>query len=101
VTTACWEWDGKTLSLRVKLQPRSQRDAVVGEENGLLKIRVKAAPVENAANLALIKFLSRSLKVGRSQITIRSGAHNRTKLLRISELSEVSFALEKLGLTAP
>ena len=45
-----------TLSVRV--QPRSPRDEIVGRlDDGRVKIRVAAPPVDGRANVRLIRFL--------------------------------------------
>lgn len=73
--------DGR-LSFVVKLFPRSSRTEIVGWSNaGHLKIRVTAAPVDAAANRQLIEFLSKTLDVQKSSVTIASGERSRTKRL--------------------
>ena len=44
------EADGATL-VRVRVQPRSGRDEIVGERAGALVVRVKAAPVDGKASM--------------------------------------------------
>jgi uncharacterized protein YggU (UPF0235/DUF167 family) len=39
------------------IQPRSSRDQVVGEREGAIAIRLKAPPVDGAANAALVRLL--------------------------------------------
>jgi uncharacterized protein (TIGR00251 family) len=71
--------DGR-MSFSVDLVPRASRDAVVGwSDGGRLKIRVTAPPVEEAANRALIKILSKLLGVAKSDVFIAAGVHSRTK----------------------
>ena len=45
------------LTLRVRVQPRASRDALSGEREGALVVRLTAPPVEGAANEALARFL--------------------------------------------
>ena len=70
--------DGR-MSFTVDLVPRASRNAVVGWSGGRLKVRVTAAPVDEAANHALIKLLSKLLGVRKTDIVIASGAHARAK----------------------
>lgn len=71
-----------TLAFSVRLSPRASRDAIVGwTPAGSLKVSVRAAPVDDAANRALIELLCDTLGVPRSQITIASGLRARTKRL--------------------
>jgi uncharacterized protein (TIGR00251 family) len=73
--------DGR-LSFVVNLVPRASRTEVVGwSDAGHLKVRVTAAPVDEAANRQLKKFLSKVLAIQQGDVTIASGARARTKRL--------------------
>ncbi|HWR71872.1 MAG TPA: DUF167 domain-containing protein [Nitrospirota bacterium] len=74
------------LSLRV--QPRASRNGIVRMESGGFKVRLTAPAVENAANEALVKFLSEKLDVPRSAVVIVSGQSSREKRVRIEGISE-------------
>ena len=73
----------ETALLRVRLTPRSGRDAIVKRESALLYVRVAAAPVEGAANRALVELISRTLHTAESRIELVSGESSRDKTLRI------------------
>jgi len=70
--------------LAVRIQPRASKNSVTRMENGSLKIRLTAPPVDGAANGALIKFLSDTLSVSKSVVEIVSGHTGRQKIVRIS-----------------
>jgi uncharacterized protein (TIGR00251 family) len=72
------------VTLSVRIQPRASKNEVVLMENGGVKIRLTAPPVDGAANEALVKFLSRLFSVAKSQVEIVSGHTSREKTLRIS-----------------
>lgn len=72
------------LRLRVHVQPRSSRDEVVGLHGGAVKVRVKAPPIEGAANAALIELLGRWLDVPRQAVRIESGRGKHQKLVVIA-----------------
>jgi uncharacterized protein (TIGR00251 family) len=81
------EPDGVRLAVRIT--PRAGRDRIDGVTTGAdgrpsLQIRLAAAPVDGAANQALIAFLAGSLKMRKSDVTIRSGAAARHKILHLS-----------------
>jgi uncharacterized protein len=78
--------EGVTLSVRI--QPRASKNSVSRMEDGTLKIRLTAPPVDGAANEALVKFLSDTLSVSKSQVDIVSGHTGRQKIIRISGISE-------------
>src|SRR2546428_7109170 len=75
-----------TISIRV--QPRASRNAVVGWTGDTLNIRLMAPPVEGAANASCLKFLADLLDVPQAHIEILQGEHSRTKVIRISGLSQ-------------
>jgi len=82
------------VAFPVKVNPRSSRNEIVGESEGVLRIKLTAPPVEGAANKALIEFLSGKLNVAKSKITILTGETGRNKTVSVSGLNkEVILAL--------
>lgn len=69
--------------LRLRVQPRAARDEVVGWDGTTLRVRVRAAPVEGAANEAVRALLAERLGVPLSAVILVRGAHGRDKLVRI------------------
>jgi uncharacterized protein YggU (UPF0235/DUF167 family) len=56
-------WNGHqlnslTVRVEVYIQPRASKTEVAGMHDGVIKIRVAAPAVENAANLALVEFVA-------------------------------------------
>ncbi len=52
------------LDLPIKLIPRSSKNEIVGlQEDGRLKIKITAPPVDGWANAALVEFLSKHFRV--------------------------------------
>ena len=74
--------DGKLL-LKVKALPKAGENRIVGERNGELVVRVQAPAVKGQANRELVKFLSKTLGVARSEIEILSGRSSRHKLIAL------------------
>ena len=77
-----------TLSIRI--QPRASKNDIVFMEDGKLKIRLTAPPVDGAANESLVKFLADILSVTKSQVEILSGHTSREKIVRINGISPVA-----------
>jgi uncharacterized protein (TIGR00251 family) len=78
--------------LAVKLTPGASADRIDGwdvdaEGRPVLKVRVRARPVEGEANEALVKLLARTLGVPRSAVALQRGGQSRTKILVIDGLS--------------
>lgn len=72
--------------LRLRVQPRASRDEIVGWQEGALRLRVTAPPVEGEANRAVAALLARILGVAPSRIRVVSGARGRDKLVSITGL---------------
>ncbi len=73
----------------IKLQPRASKDELLGwDGDETLRVRVKAPPVDGAANTALIELLSKELRVAKRQVSIVSGAGTRNKVVEFAGISE-------------
>jgi uncharacterized protein (TIGR00251 family) len=68
---------------------------VAGLRDGVLIVKLAAAPVDGAANEELIALLAKTLEIPKRDITIVSGERSRTKRLRIAGLDR-ERALAKL-----
>ena len=66
----------------VHVRPRARRAKVGGEHAGALEVRVRAAPVDGAANAEVIALVAESLGVRRADVELVSGAKTRRKRLR-------------------
>jgi uncharacterized protein (TIGR00251 family) len=76
----------------VRVVPRGSRDAIEGEHQGALKVRLTAPPVDNRANDALRRLLSERLNVPLSAVRIVSGDRSRTKRVSIAGVSRAQVA---------
>lgn len=90
------------LAVSIRLTPKGGRDAIDGIEQladgrAVLKVRVRAAPSEGAANEALIRLIAQTLDVAARQVTLTGGASARVKRLRIEgDSAALAAALEKI-----
>lgn len=75
------------LRIPVRVLPRSPADGVAGVRDGALLVRVTAAPVNGAANEAVIRVVAHELGVARASVGLVSGARARTKMLAIRGVS--------------
>jgi uncharacterized protein YggU (UPF0235/DUF167 family) len=84
-----WSRTASGLRLTVRLTPRGGRDALgglrVGEVGRVqLLARVSSPPVEDAANVALVRLVAKTLHVPKSAVTITAGETSRIKTLDIA-----------------
>jgi hypothetical protein len=70
--------------LDIKVIPRAGRTELAGTREGAILIRLAAAPVEGAANGALIDFLADLLEIPKRRIAIVSGETSRQKRVKIT-----------------
>ena len=63
--------------LKIKVIPHAGRTELI-EENGKLKLYLKAAPEKNKANAELIKFFKKNYNLS---VRIKSGESSRVKIL--------------------
>ncbi len=78
------------MILRLKIVPNSSKNEFIWENDGL-KVKIMAQPIENKANKALVEFLSKTLKIAKSNIQIVKGELNKEKTLLISGIDEENF----------
>jgi len=85
------------VRLRVQVTPNARKSEVVGVQDGALKIRLQAQPIEGKANEALVRFLADLLGVPRRAVTLTHGAASRLKVLEVDlEYEAVLQAVEPL-----
>jgi uncharacterized protein (TIGR00251 family) len=87
MTALPWRATSDGLELTVRLTPRGGADRIegVGEAEGrpCLRVRVAAAPVEGAANAALIALLARTFGLPRTAVRFVAGENARLKRLHL------------------
>ena len=74
--------------LRVRVQPRASRDAILGWQAGTLRLRVSAPPVDGEANRAVATLLAKALGVAPSSVRVVQGERGRDKLVEITGVAE-------------
>lgn len=79
--------------LPVRLTPGASADRIDGwdvdaEGRPVLRVRVRARPVEGEANAALLKLLAKALGVPKSAVALDRGGQSRTKMISVDGLSD-------------
>jgi len=74
-----------TVSARISTRSPVNR---IESSGGKLLIRVKASPVDNQANRAVIEVIADALGTAKKSVEIIAGLHSRNKVLRINGISE-------------
>jgi uncharacterized protein len=89
---------GAGARFEVFAKPRASKSAIGGVREGALVVSLAAPPVDGAANEELVRVLAARLGVKRSAISIASGAHGRTKIV---DVADVSAEVVRERLSAP
>jgi uncharacterized protein (TIGR00251 family) len=76
-----------SITFRVRVQPRASREAVGGEREGALNVRLTAPPVDGRANEALCRILATRLNVPPAAVKILGGEHSRIKRVEVRGVS--------------
>ena len=82
---------GDPITIDVLVKPRSSRGGIEGVQEGKLKVRISAPPVDGKANEQLTEIISDALGVPKSGIEIIRGRTSRQKTLRVAGLSRESY----------
>jgi len=77
---------GGSVTLSVRVQPRSSRAAVEGVKEGSLRVRLTAPPAGGEANAQLLDVLSKEFNIRKSAIRILRGHSSRDKLVEVEGL---------------
>jgi hypothetical protein len=72
------------VEITIRVVPRARHSHVAGTRGDALLVRLTSAPVDGAANAALVDLLSRHLGVPRSAIQIVTGERSRSKRVAIA-----------------
>ncbi len=89
--------------LPIRLTPGASADRIDGwdvdaDGRPVLKVRVRARPVEGEANEALVKYLARALGVPKSAVSVQRGGQSRTKMIEVTGLSDEDIRARLPGL---
>lgn len=80
-----YRWEGNTLHLFIKVQPKASKDEIAEVQEDRLRIRITAPPIDGKANEHLIKFIAKLCGVAKSAVTIKNGESGRNKHLCVTE----------------
>ncbi|WP_298092126.1 DUF167 domain-containing protein [uncultured Sphingomonas sp.] len=96
-----WAERGGGLQIAVRVTPRAGRDALVAGTAEHMAARLAAAPVDGAANAALIALVAKTFGVPRRAVRIVAGETARLKRLHLDGdaemLARVAAALYGTG----
>ena len=71
--------------IQIKVKPNSRASRLERNEDGTWVAQLKSPPVDGKANDELISLVARHFKRPKSEVSIKSGASTRLKLVQIRE----------------
>jgi len=79
------------MRITVRVIPRSSKNAI-SLEGEVFKVRLTAAPVDGAANKALLKLLAERLHLPERALSIVQGSTGRQKIIQIDDPTNPTLA---------
>lgn len=84
------------IAFKVRVQPRSSKNAITGMMGDSLKINLTSPPVDGEANAACLAFLATYMGLPKNTVSIIGGHKNRAKIIKITGVDKNIF-LNKLS----
>ena len=75
------------IVFNVKVIPRASRSEIVGEQGGVLRVKIAAPPVDGAANEELMRVLAKEFGIRSGAVRILAGQTGRMKRISIEGIS--------------
>ncbi len=75
------------VSFPVQVLPRSSKCALAGIQEGIIRLKLTAPPVEGRANEECLEFFSELLGIKKGQMSIIHGHKSRRKIIQIDGLT--------------
>jgi uncharacterized protein (TIGR00251 family) len=79
------------LTVKIKVEPRSSKSAVVGRYGDALKVKLTSPPAEGKANKELIEVLSRKFGINKKDVEIVLGQTSKNKIVKLHGISSLEF----------
>jgi len=89
------------VQFAVRVIPGASKNEVAGIQDGALKLKLTAPPVEGKANKACIDFMARLLGMRRSALAIASGEKSRKKTVSVDGIGRVELEERLKDILAP
>ncbi len=88
----------KGVSVTLKISPNASKNEII-KNQGELKVKITAQPIENKANKALIEFLAKQFKVPKTSIEIIRGetSKEKTLLIKVFDSDKIDFVTKVLS----
>lgn len=88
---------GDDLQLQLLVQPKASKNEVCGLQEGRLKLRITAPPVDGKANAYLQRYLAELFGIPKSRVSITAGETGRRKTALLTGVHSLPAGLSQLN----
>jgi uncharacterized protein len=89
------------VSFQIRVIPGASKNEVAGIQEGALKVKLTAPPVEGKANRACVDYLAGLLGLRRSALEIISGEKSRKKTVTVAGIGRGELEARLKGILEP
>ena len=80
------------MQSKIRVQTRSSKRDIVGiQKDGIVKVKLRSAPVDNEANEELIALFAKELETSKAAIVLIRGQKSKDKVLEIEDKCLINF----------
>lgn len=73
--------------IQIQVLPNAKENKVVEVEGERCKIKIKAPPVDNKANVELVEFLAKMFGLAKKNVNILQGEHSKYKAVLLQSIN--------------
>lgn len=90
----------KGFLLNLRISPNASKNEIIKSDDGSIKVKITAQPVDGKANKALIEFFSKTFKIPKTSIDIVRGetSKDKTVLFKTDDVDKINRIKEIFSL---
>ena len=83
----------KGFTVNLRISPNSANNEIIKNDDGSVKVKITALPIDGKANKALVEFLSKTFKLPKTSIEIVRGetSKDKTILFKTDDIDKIEL----------
>ena len=83
----------KGFTVNLRILPNSAKNEIIKNDDGSVKVKITALPIDGKANKALVEFLSKTFKLPKTSIEIVRGetSKDKTILFKTDDIDKIEL----------
>ncbi len=83
----------KGFTVNLRISPNSAKNEIIKNDDGSVKVKITAQPIDGKANKALVEFLSKTFKLPKTSIEIVRGetSKDKTILFKTDDIDKIEL----------